>query len=324
MHWRFVLTIYLISDLLLILTQQFISADSQRDEYTADREYWKTHLGITSVPTDIPADALEVYIFRNSITKIEANMFSELSQCERLDLHSNQISDIQPGAFQGLTSIITIDLSNNQISQLRPGIFEELKTVTELYLSHNQISELRPGTFEGLSALTLLYLSTNQISQLKPGIFSGLSSLTTLWLHQNQISELRQGTFNELLSLTELRLNNNNVERISPLIFCGLDSLQKLYLYDNKLTRLSADVFNHLPRPLMLGLYTRYSGHLELLICDSELCWLKKEEQQGTIKWYAYQGTEYSPRCAYGVDWDTWDCDETGNGVFPKFTMTKS
>ena len=76
----------------------------------------------------------------------------------------------------------------------------------------------------------------------------------------------------------------NKMSVLSPGMFYGLDSLQSLSLEDNQLTRLSADVFKHLPRPLKLALHDdRYHSHPELLVCDSELCWLKKKEQQGTI-----------------------------------------
>ena len=93
-----------------MLTQQFIAVDSQRDEYTSYRKYYKVNLGLTAIPTDIPADALEVYITSNDITKIEANVFSELSQCRRLYLRFNDIIDLEPAAFNGLTSLLVLDL----------------------------------------------------------------------------------------------------------------------------------------------------------------------------------------------------------------------
>ena len=175
------------------------------------------------------------------------------------------------------------------------------------------------GTFTGLSNLTSLDLCCNKITKLEFGTFDELTSLTYLSLSSNQISDFEPGTFNELSSLTGLSLSSNNLTTLSPLIFYGLDSLRYLSLYNNWLTRLSADVFKHLPRPLKLGLYYKYyydqPKHPELLVCDSELCWLKQEEQRGTITWNHWFGTDFFPKCADGLDWGTWNCDETGDVV---------
>ena len=254
-----------------MLTQQHESAlrGEPRYKYTADRNYYKVKQNLTSIPTDIPADALEVHLEYKSITKIEADVFSELSQCEHLFLYNNQICDIEPEAFKGLGSL------------------------TWLSFRSNQLTELELGTFDGLSNLTELHLGFNQISELTPGIFDGLSALSTL------------------------RLNYNKLQRLSPLLFCGLNSLCRLSLNENRLTRLSADVFNHLPRPLELALFDAYfyyrSDGPEKYVCDSELCWLKKEEQQGNITWTRIGSGGPPSICGNGLDWDTWDCDETGD-----------
>ena len=87
---------------MILLTQQYKSATSQRDEYTADRKYYKISLGLTVVPTDIPTDALWVRLQYNRIIRLEVNAFNQLSQCTELNLGYNQISEVEPGAFNGL------------------------------------------------------------------------------------------------------------------------------------------------------------------------------------------------------------------------------
>ena len=93
-------------------------------------------------------------------------------------------------------------------------------------------------------------------------------------------------------------------------MFSGLNSLKKLQLYRNNLTTLPADVFKHLPRPLEISLYdSRYDPVGNPLQCNADLCWLKKEEMKGTITWLTYSFATFKPRCANGIDWDTWICN---------------
>ena len=132
-HINFLLYIL---DALILLTQQYKSATSQspRDEYTADRKYYKTHLGLTAIPSDIPTDALRVVIDYNTITKIEVNAFYQLSQCTELYLGRNQISEVEPGAFNGLIALKYLNLEFNQIIVMEAGTFNGLTAVISLSL----------------------------------------------------------------------------------------------------------------------------------------------------------------------------------------------
>ena len=172
--------IHLIAGVLILLTQQYKLAIGQntRDEYTSDRKYYKEDQGLTEIPTDIPAEALEVHIAFIHFTKIEANMFANLSQCTFFSLGYNKISDIEPGAFNGSTAVTRILLYYNQIKELKPGIFTGLRALDFLNLFGNQISVVIPGTFDGLTALTELTLHQNQIRELKPGTFNKLTALS--------------------------------------------------------------------------------------------------------------------------------------------------
>ena len=81
-----------------MLTQQLISILCQRprDEYTSDRTYYKVDVGLTDIPTDIPKDALEVYLSDNRIRNITANTFFGLFECVLLNLKYNRISHVDP------------------------------------------------------------------------------------------------------------------------------------------------------------------------------------------------------------------------------------
>ena len=72
-----------------------------RDEYTGDRDFYRTESALAQVPDDIPDDAKEVYLTNNAISTLSAGAFSGLSQCTDLDLTDNSISTIDKGAFTG-------------------------------------------------------------------------------------------------------------------------------------------------------------------------------------------------------------------------------
>ena len=319
-------SIYLFSDLLLMLTQQYISADPPppRDEYTSDRKYYKVSLELTAIPTDIPDDALVVNITYNNITTIEADVFAKLSQCRQLYLDHNQISSIETRAFNGLKVLIRLKLEFNMLGMLSTNMFLSLKNCERLWLHEAQISEIDTGSFNGLNKLKFLFLHENLLTTLRPGMFQGLEALTILGLNDGNISHIENGTFANLNNLDRLLLNENELTILCPGIFYGLSSLRHLFLHANRITSLSANVFSPLPRPFELSLYatTMFSRHTEPLVCDSNLCWLKKEEQEGTITWYI---NSYTPRCANPVDWDTLDCNSTGDVILlylPKSELT--
>ena len=108
-----------------MLTQQYNPAHC-RYEYTADRKYFRTYGLLRVIPRFIPADAVEVDLHGNRITRIESYTFSRLTQCTNLDLSSNRISEVQAEAFYGLTSLTRLSLKRNRITQL--GMEPELLT----------------------------------------------------------------------------------------------------------------------------------------------------------------------------------------------------
>ena len=95
-------------------------------------------------------------------------------------------------------------------------------------------------------------------------------------------------------------------------MFCGLESLRYMHLGGNRLTALPADLFSDLPRPLELKVSNPRASlaSQNVLNCDFKLCWLKLEEMKETIKWTS---NDFKPRCADGVEWETWRCEETSD-----------
>ena len=139
-------------------------------------------------------------------------------------------------------------------------------------------------------------------------------ALKKLYLGLNSISSIEDRTFSNLKKLRRIDLHYNIIDPLGPEIFYGLESLDYLNLGGNRLTMLVADVFKHLCRPLELRLSNPRASTTKqnVLKCDSRLCWLKKEELEGTIFWTS---GEFKPRCADGIQWDTWTCSERGYGL---------
>ncbi len=181
-------------------------------------------------------------------------------------------------------------LQSNRITSILAGIFGHLSQCKRLDLRSNRISSIEEQAFEGMGSLQLLMLSSNRLTALKSGMFAGLRNLKWLIVGSNQISSIGEGTFSSLHSLKYLRLSCNRLKTLSP------------------------DVFRNLPRPLRLNLncYPRNSNQWN---CNS-LCWLKHEEERGTIKWTQWHvdGKLFPsyPTCADGRDWNSIQCGDPG------------
>ena len=286
-----------------------------RDEYTSDRKYYKVNLMLTEVPSGIPADAVEVHIERNNISRVEANAFSQLSLCQVLDLTGNEISVVELSAFDGLTSLTDLWLSRNQIPEIKPGTFDGLTGLIMLDLSWNRLERLYVNMFANLENIKLLRISGNQISEIEQESFCGLRNLVELHLSENKLSILRADMFQGLVALTELYISYNRIKSVQyntnmeP--FIELTYLQAIDLEGNHLEHLPADVFRHLSRPLTLGVESNP------LKCDADLCWLKEEELQGGTEWYRGHARyhESKPACNGDKNWDLWNCNDTAGDI---------
>ena len=220
----------------------------------------------------------------------------------------NWVIEVEPGAFNGLTALTQFRFCYNRLGRLFRDMFSDLVSCTQLDLYANEISYIESGSFNGLSHVNSLQLHNNRLTTLKADTFQGLVDVTTIALNSNRINSIQDNSFVNLKKIWTLSLMRNEVEVLSPRTFAGLESLKTLHLYGNRLTMLRADVFSHLPRPLQVTLgEPEYRQPKDIpLKCDAELCWLKQEEQQGTIR-----TASYKPRCADGTLWNSWDCDET-------------
>ncbi len=260
------------------------AVEAQWNSETKWYSWW--YAGLTEVPHDIPAEALEVDLRWNQIEVIRENTFTNLSVCERLWLYGNKIHTIETGAWNGLISLKWLSLGD-KIELLWPGMFSGLDDCTELYLQENNIHTIQSGAWEGLDSLVVLWLGDNEIEELKQDTFLGLTQCTALYLYSNKIHTIHSGVLDGLVSLTQLNLQGNELTTL-PWTMFGKEHPAQLEL------RLSANP----------------------LECNTSLCWLKHAEQEGWVTWYTDSwGSVYKPDCSgTNTDWDdvTLDCTHLG------------
>ena len=150
--------------------------------------------------------------------------------------------------------------------------------------------------------------NNEKLKDMQSSTFIGLESLQILYIHGNRIKSVDAGLFNGLYSLREIGLDDNDISEVKAGAFQGLELLSKLWLFNNSLTTLQSSTFTGLPRALDLTLGANP------LQCDKRLCWIKRGEQEGWIRWIYLQGRPLEPKCADDVSWYnvTMECPKEG------------
>ena len=292
--------------LLLWLVSCVVSYDGYQDF-----AYWKTGLGLTKVPEDIPVQATRVYLYHNSISQVKVAAFSNLTQCEvlslasnlitelhgdmwtglklmhSLSLDSNRIQEVRSDMFYGLRGLKWLDLRNNEIREIAPATFFRLKSCTRLWLNGNHLTEIRNDMWQLMESLEALYLGQNEIQVLHPNAFSSIVNLKTLYLADNDIMEIRANLWYGLSSLERISLNDNNQVILQPNAFSGLPNVKRLELRNTQIKSFP-DQFKP-NQNLLLDLTENW------LLCDWDLCWLPRGEAAGRITWL-----DSRPACAVG------------------------
>ena len=273
------------------------------------RDYVNTYNSLLSIP-DIPRDTSGVYVYGNIIDEIPANVFAHLNVCVTIDLSENIINSIEQDAFNGLLAIEYLHIDQNKLKRIARSMLEVLEALRILTMHTNEIETIEAGSFSGQSRLNELQLQGNDIQQLELSMFTGLVLLKNLSLNRNKIHDIKDRTFAALESLIWLNLAHNSLSHLRSQMFIGLIALRVLHLHGNSLTTVSSQTFAYLYRPLnlRLGSYGIPSADRNPLLCDESLCWLKREEMDGTIIFMS----GYKPICSDGGNWDNWSCEHEG------------
>ncbi len=179
----------------VVNTQCTRPGECQNKYDVTSREFYRTSWGLTSLPRDIPAEALLV------------------------DLRGNSIPSLPSGAMSHLTQLKILQLKNNAIVSFDNGSFAGMGALKEIWADANRISRVEPGAFAEQGNLEVLSMDHNQIQSLDAEMFQGLEKLETLWVRQNRISELPVGVFDSLPSARRFQLEDNLLTTLSPHVF---------------------------------------------------------------------------------------------------------
>ena len=74
------------------------------------------------------------------MSELPADIFSGLSNLEKLDLDFNELSELPADIFSGLSNLEELELSQNDLEELPISIFDDLDNLKKLHLLSN------PGT----------------------------------------------------------------------------------------------------------------------------------------------------------------------------------
>ena len=282
------------------------------DNFTENGEFYRTYIGLTTVPTDIPPEAIKVDLSDNSIHHLQASAFQHLNICIELKIDSKSLSTIENGTFNGLLSLEEPSLLNNDLIKLTTNMFEDLINCKRIFLSSNRIKVIEDDAFNGLNNLEQLYIANNDLAgvldlpvfvsltslkvldvscdgqaEVKKITFKGLRRLQHLDLSYNKIYSIEDGAFENLKGLLNLGLEGNALTELISGMFLKLTSLDTITLHENNLTTIAEKAFSTLPRPLLLQLSNPAMATKDNpLHCDSRLCWLKQEEEFESIRYY--------------------------------------
>nr|CAB3255580.1 immunoglobulin superfamily member 10-like [Phallusia mammillata] len=99
-------------------------------------------------------NVIEVNLYHNKLTRIDAGTFSDMSSVIKLNLSYNLISYVADCAFHGLTALVQLELQGNRIQTIGERAFDNMPSITSMLLFNNSISTFRPQWFDNKPNLT--------------------------------------------------------------------------------------------------------------------------------------------------------------------------
>lgn len=196
-----------------------------------------SHLKLTQIPDDLPANITVLNLTHNQLRKLPHANLTRYSQLTILDAGFNSISKLEPELCQKLSLLEILNLQHNELSQLSDKTFIFCQNLTELHLRYNLIHTIQNNPFKNLKNLIKLDLSHNGLSSTKLGTELQLENLQELLLSNNKIHVLRREELDFLgnSSLKILELSSNQIKEFSPGCFHAIGKLFGLSLNNAQL-----------------------------------------------------------------------------------------
>uniref|UniRef100_A0A8C7AJV3 Toll-like receptor 3 n=1 Tax=Neovison vison TaxID=452646 RepID=A0A8C7AJV3_NEOVI len=227
-----------------------------------------SHLKLTQVPDDLPANITVLNLTHNQLRRLPAANFTRYSQLTILDGGYNSISKLESELCQKLPLLESLNLQHNELSHLSDQTFVFCMNLTELHLMSNAIKNIQNNPFQSLKVrwkgsspykkFKICYLNIKvkskktNLTQISPGCFHAIGKLFGLSLNNAQLTpSLTEKLCLELsnTSIQNLYLSNSQLYRTSNMTFFGLKhtNLTLLDLSHNNLKVIENDSLAWLP-----------------------------------------------------------------------------
>ena len=144
---------------------------------------------------------------QNQLTKLQQEIFLNLSKLETLWLDENQLTDIN-GVLTAQNQLRWLNVSSNKLQWFDYAFIP--KSLEMIDLRNNQIEEL--GNYYQLKdgfSLKTMDASSNKIRKLSPSSF--LTSLENIYLNSNHIEEISANTFMQIDNLGRVEIKQNSL-----------------------------------------------------------------------------------------------------------------
>ncbi|XP_028428336.1 trophoblast glycoprotein [Perca flavescens] len=158
-------------------------------------------LGLDAIPQSLPVNTKILFVTGNNISRISVDSFPiRLQLLSELYLSGNDVESVDAMVFDNLPNLERLDLSNNRIQNFSERAFPAENKVQHLDLSrsfHNHsfmdvvLCVLQSGN---LLQLKVLDLSNNNLVILPDNLFTSLSNLVSLSLQNSSIISIQNGT----------------------------------------------------------------------------------------------------------------------------------
>lgn len=249
----------------------------------------------------------------NKITKLEAEMFSDLYTLQILNLRHNHLDTLDADTFSSMSNLHKLLLSHNKLKFLDAYSLNGLTVLSLLSIDNNAITGIHPEAFRNCSSLQILNLNGNELAKV-PLALKDMRLLRTLDLGENLITSLDEPGFRGLNKVYGLRLIGNQIENISRSAFRELPELEILNLAKNQITFIEHGTFEASPSIEAIrldgnfltnidGLFSNMPGLVWLNVSDNNLTQFDFSHIPYGLKWLDVHKNNLTELTnAYGLD----------------------